>query len=441
MKKSKAFLCIVICIVLSSLSVISVLADEEETTIEAETISETTVTEIENSTEETTVPDTTTYDPNDLNSMENRQAELEAQYQQYQLILEKTKQDITEKEKYVEALVGKIQVLNNEIVLMHEKINNLSDEIFKKETEIQNANDEISDQMNALKKRIRNLYIQGNTTDLEIILGASDFSDFLDKMQLIKVLSDYDNKLIDKVKDKLIIISNEKEELEKNKEVYEEENNSLEKKQEELDKLLEENKDVLASLYKVSDDAQKTIEKGVLESEEIEKAIQVYTEEMAKLQAQIMAANPQYYDNFEISKSGFTWPLPGYYYLTSQWNENRGSYNHGAIDISGSGVMGANVVAASSGRVISLYGSCYHNWGKDGTCGCGGNYGNYVMIDHGNGKITIYAHLSALRVEMGQEVKTGQVIGYCGSTGQSTGAHLHFECRYNGVKYNPMLEY
>ena len=104
--------------------------------------------------------------------------------------------------------------------------------------------------------------------------------------------------------------------------------------------------------------------------------------------------------------------------------------------------MGADVVAAKEGVVIDSYNGCYHNWPKEyGSCGCGGGYGNYVMIAHDDGKMTVYGHLSTTMVYTGQHVYQGQVIGFVGSTGHSTGAHLHFETRLNGVKYNPMTEY
>lgn len=136
-----------------------------------------------------------------------------------------------------------------------------------------------------------------------------------------------------------------------------------------------------------------------------------------------------------IPNDGYLWPCPGYYLLTDTFS------NHGAIDITGEGIMGAPVVAASDGTVAYDNNSCTHNWGKTSSCGCGGGYGNYVWLDHGSGKASIYGHLTSTAVSSGDKVKKGQVIGYVGSTGYSTGPHLHFECRQDGFKYNPMTEF
>ena len=144
--------------------------------------------------------------------------------------------------------------------------------------------------------------------------------------------------------------------------------------------------------------------------------------------------------NITVSPSGFAWPVPGFYYVISPFNENRG-YSHKGIDITGGGIMGATCVAANGGTVIGSNNSCSHNWGKSGSCGCGGGYGNYVLISHPGGKTTMYGHLSSVTVSTGQSVKKGQTIGYVGSTGWSTGAHLHYETRLNAIPYNPMSEH
>lgn len=434
-RKFKAVLCAILSVCVLTFSVYPVFAAEQEST--------------EAVTQETQA---TTIDPNDIDALESRRQELQAQSDKYQQILEKTKENIADQEEYVNALVSKVQVLDDKIEISHQSINDLNDKIQDKQAAIDDANKRIEDQMNTLRNRLRNIYMTGNATDLEIIFGAKSFSDFLDKMELVEALSDYDNNLITSIQGDLENISKEKEALEKDMDSLEAEEASLEQDQTELNKLLEENKELLAGLYKASDTASSEIKNGALESEDIEKAISNYYAEKARLEAaraeqeRLNNANSggnssTIHDDLDISPSGFVWPCPGYYYLTSEWNEDRGSYNHGAIDIADAGIMGADVVAAKEGVVIDSYNGCYHNWGKDGSCGCGGGYGNYVMIAHDNGKMTVYGHLSTTIVYTGQHVYQGQVIGFVGSTGHSTGAHLHFETRLNGVKYNPMTEY
>lgn len=435
-KRFKAVLCAILSVCVLTFSVYPVFAAEQEST--------------EAVTEETQA---TTIDPNDIDALESRRQELQAQSDKYQQILEKTKENIADQEEYVNALVSKVKVLDDKIEISHRSINDLNDKIQDKQAAIDDANKKIEDQMNTLRNRLRNIYMAGNTTDLEIIFGAKSFSDFLDKMELVEALSDYDNNLITSIQGDLENISKEKAELEKDMDSLEAEEASLESDQQELNKILEENKELLAGLYKTSDKATSEIQNGALESDDIEKAISNYYTEKARLEAERAeqernnnsnsggSSSGTIHGDLDISPSGFVWPCPGYYYLTSEWNEDRGSYNHGAIDIADAGIMGADVVAAKEGVVIDSYNGCYHNWGKDGSCGCGGGYGNYVMIAHDGGKMTVYGHLSTTMVYTGQHVYQGQVIGFVGSTGHSTGAHLHFETRLNGVKYNPMTEY
>ena len=136
------------------------------------------------------------------------------------------------------------------------------------------------------------------------------------------------------------------------------------------------------------------------------------------------------------SGGGFTWPCPGFYTVSSTFG-NRWGTTHGAIDIAG-GNAGAAIVAAKSGTVVRVVTGCSHNYPKSGSCGCGGGYGNYVIIQHDGTYSTLYGHMASVSVSVGQSVSAGQTIGYVGSTGFSTGFHLHFEVRVNGTKVDPM---
>lgn len=393
-----------------------------------------------------------------IDSLQQELKELEQKNQEYQDILDKTQKDINEKEEYSKALVSKVEVLDDKIALTRESINDLNDSIDEKEKGIEQANSDIEDQLDALCERLRIIYMAGNASDIEIIFGAKDFSDFIDKVSLIKTLSNYDKTLIDEINVKLSDISEQKESLEEDKASLETQKASLEEDQAELNALIEENDEILRNLYSTNKEAEDALNSGEFESEEIENKIKEY---YASLQqsSQNQSSNTgstggsssgssggssggSSTPSIDVpTTSGYVWPVPGFYYLSSEWSEDRYTYNHGGIDIAGGGIMGATVVAADGGTVIASYNGCSHNWGKNGSCGCGGGYGNYVMIDHGNGKMTIYGHMTNTVVSTGQYVSKGQTIGYVGSTGNSTGPHLHFECRYNGVKYNPMDEY
>ncbi|WP_418820650.1 M23 family metallopeptidase, partial [Ruminococcus sp.] len=135
-------------------------------------------------------------------------------------------------------------------------------------------------------------------------------------------------------------------------------------------------------------------------------------------------------------KSQFTWPVPGYYHISYGVGWRWGAYHKG-IDIWSPGIRGAKICAAAEGTVILVSNTCTHDYGKNGSCGCGGGYGNYCIIDHGNGYWTLYGHSQYMSVTQGQHVNKGDVLGIVGSTGYSTGDHLHFEVRLNGVAQNP----
>lgn len=395
-----------------------------------------------------------------ISDLEQQLQQLEQENQKYQKILDDTKSDIAEKEEYKSALVSKVQVLDEKIAVTREKISSLNDDIKEKQDAYDKGLSEVEDQFDALANRLRILYMSGNATDLEIIFGAKDFSDLIDKMELVKSLANSDKELINEIQTKLDELSTKKKSLEADKKDLETQQASLKSDQDEFNKLISDNDEILKNLYASNSEAQNSLESAALQSDEIEAKIsQYYAAQKAAAEHAAQASQSSSSSSSSSgssssgssssgsssvivpSGSGFAWPTPGFTYLSSEWYEDREVYNHGGIDIAGAGIMGTPVVAAADGTVIASNSSCTHNWGKSYSCGCGGGYGNYVMISHAGGKMTVYGHLTSLTVSTGQTVSRGQVIGYVGSTGNSTGPHLHYECRLNGVRYNPMSEY
>lgn len=382
----------------------------------------------------------------DIEESENKRDELAKKAEEYQKIIEETRDNIAKKEEYGKALQGKISTLAQEIQVLNNEISTLDNEISNLEQQISNALLEIDDKLDRLKARLKTIYLSGDTSTLEIILGAKSFSDLMDKTHLLESMSNYDQKLIDELNNEMAKIEENRKLADSKRSQLKTEKSELESRKAELSELSEENERILAELHNLEQDTVDLFEQSENERAELEAEIAAYYEEQRRLEEERQRQQQAQGNNngsttIIPSGEGYAWPTPGFYYLSSEWNEDRGSYNHGAIDIAGYNIYGTIVVAADSGLVYSSYAGCTHDYGKYYSCGCGGGYGNYIMIDHGNGKSTIYGHLSGLTVSTGDYVQKGQVIGYVGTTGHSTGPHLHFETRYLGVKYNPMTEY
>lgn len=373
-------------------------------------------------------------------------SELEQQNSEYRQQLEETQNSLKEKQEYSKKLQKQILDLSKKIQSSNNKISKLNSEIKAKQTEIDKKLDAIQDRLDLLRKRLRAIQKTNDVSSLEIILGAKDFSDLVDKTELVKSLSSYDEKLIKKLQSEMDTISAEQKQLKSDKTTVEKEKSSLEKNKEKINKLSEKNTEIINQLTKTAESTKDAIKRNQEQQDTLIAALEQYNKEMAKKaqQAQQQAAqqNGDNDNNIVVKSDGsFVWPCPGHTNLTSSFEEWRGSSNHGALDIADGSVYGAKVVACYDGTVFSTNSGCPHDYGKDSSCGCGGGYGNYVMIDHGNGKISIYGHLSGVTVSTGDRVVAGQLIGYVGSTGYSTGPHLHFEMQQNGIKYNPMIEY
>lgn len=401
---------LVMILICSPIMMPSFYADNEKATTKA------TEKAVEKTTEKTTEKATKADDEKDEKN--KKASEREKAEKAYNEQLLKNREEIQAKEQYKAELVKNIEEIGKQIRSSHAKIAKLDKKIYAKQKAVNDSKKQIETQMNALKKRVRAIYMAGDISSLEIILGARDFSDFIDKVELVRTLANYDQTLINKLKTKLDKIAVEKKALLKIKAKRKKSEKVLNKKQSELSKTLKENEKILKSLY----DVQKTYQQRAS-----------YTRGGTGSGSGSSGA-------IHVSRTGYTWPVPSYYYVISPFGENRG-YTHKGIDITGGGILGARVVAAYDGVVTASNNSCVHNWGKSGSCGCGGGYGNFVQINHGNGKQTLYGHLSDAVVTTGTKVRRGETIGYVGTTGWSTGPHLHFECKYGGIVYNPMREF
>ena len=431
----------------------------------------------------------------DIDTLESQLDKLTKQSQEYQKTLDQTENDINEKEAYSEALVGKIDVLGQKINATNTSINKLNTSIAEKQKQIDKGNKDIDTQLDALCERLRAIDMAGSASDLEIVLGAKDLSDFIDKVNLVKTVSNIDRELIDDIDEKLTVVNTQKKELETDKEELDKEKDSLQGDLDDLNETLKENKELLQDLYTKNENAKSKLDDVSGKISEREQEIKAYWDADAKAKAAAAGASghidvseqvkrheqrqqqqssssasssgsgnsssssysggssssssSQSSETYEYEEEeapvtpstggGYVWPCPGIYLITAVFGEDRTTYAHGAIDIGCP--MNSTVVAAESGTVEYTCTYCTHNWGKSGSCGCGGGFGNYVWMSHGNGKETIYGHLTTVLVSPGQYVTKGTVIGYSGTTGYSTGPHLHFECRYNGVKYDPMSEF
>ncbi len=363
---------------------------------------------------------------------QRRQAKADLQNKRKELAseLQSAKDSVNEEAGKKKNLDAQIEVVQKQIDESNAYIDDLDKDIEEIEKQIGEIRADMDHKVVLLKNSLASIYVAGDTTTLDIILGAKSFEDFLDKADIVRSVSQTIQKLIDDLRADLKNIEAKKEEIEKAKSDKETEKVDLEKNRYDLQDLVDKSEELLKKLESDAKDVQRRIDQN-------DAAIKAIDDEIAREQRRLeeerrrQAAQGKPVEAGTVASGDWVWPAPGYHHITSGFSDCEGrSHVHGAIDIGGGcgkgSIYGASIVAANSGTVIM---AC--------TDGRGGGYGNYVVIDHGNGKSTLYGHLSSVSVSRGQKVGKGQKIGNAGSTGFSTGPHLHFEYRVNGVRTNP----
>ena len=338
---------------------------------------------------------------------------------------------LEELQRQAEAQQAKTDKLSERIGTISEQLRALSEEVSQAEAEYREiegelqatemrieANQELleetekklSDKLAQLRGRIRNVYMHGQVSYIDVLFGAKDFSDFLTRMDLFKRVINSDYELVQTVLEEKRVVEATRAALEQ--ELAEEERLARDAEEKHLN-LLEKRQDKNRLLEKVESDreiSQQAYEELLAASEEVERLIQ---------------ASRYRYQYSGSGNGSMIWPIVGEITSEYGWRTHPiygDSRYHSGMDIGGD--YGDPILAAAAGIVV------YSGWIS--------GYGYAVVIDHGGGISTLYGHNEALAVSEGQTVSQGQVIAYCGSTGNSTGPHCHFEVRVDGEPVDPM---
>ena len=367
-----------------------------------------------------------------LGSLQKKQSELKKKQAAVAQELGKLRSDKSKKVEYKNALTEQIKTVQDQIDTYNDRIAELNQNITEKENRISGKQKDIDSNFTKLKGRLRALYMTGEASNIEIVLNAKSVMDLEDKTVAVKSITDHDTRLIDSLKTEMAEVERQKSEIEQSKKEASSAKTELDAKQGELTSYVNEANKVISEISANEQTTKAEGDKLAAERKKADAAVdQWYKDYYASLKKNNGGSSGG--SGGYVSKGNFMWPVPSCTNITSGYggrNIGYGGEFHKGIDISRGGIYGAPIVAADSGRVIQ---AGYGNYGT----GYGG-YGYVVAIDHGGGYSTLYGHMSSVAVSKGQQVTKGQTIGYVGSSGQATGAHLHFEIRVNGSAQNPM---
>ncbi|MBE6719489.1 MAG: hypothetical protein E7571_02390 [Ruminococcaceae bacterium] len=354
---------------------------------------------------------------------------------------EETQEYITALDKKIKLKQDKIDALQEDADALQSEINSVQKNIDKTEKNIEKTQANIDKKQAEFDKtyseyceRLRAMYVSGSVNNLEVLLTSSDISTILTRSQMIRSVSEQDSAAMDSLMNQMSEIEKEKAELEQDRIKLNENKKKLKADKKKLDDNISEIESEKSKLDSEVAELNATMKKLSSQTAEYQETIEDNEAELAKVQSEIDAAYAR-----ASRGSGGTGSISGstgggshsgrlgyptdYRSISAGYpNYSSGRY-HGGIDFPCP--TGSAVYAAASGTVI-LAKKLYYS------------YGHYIIIDHGDGLSTLYAHNSQLNVGVGDHVSKGQIIARSGSTGNSTGPHCHFEVRVNGSRVNPL---
>ena len=354
----------------------------------------------------------------EIDALKAEQAASQARQDELEEQLADVEADQAEAQQRRQLLQAQLDAINNEIENIDKQIAYYDQEIAQKEAEQAEAEANEQAQYELFCQRVRAMEEEGTVSYWSILFNSESFSEMLDRLADIDAVMAYDNQVMDEliaIREEIIALRTQLETSRAEEQAARDQQAAKQAEQQ----------------AKVAE-AQELLDQINADVAEVNRQLDAESEAAAEIQAEIAQKQKQLEEqrrqnNITIdSETSYLWPLPGYYRLSSLFGYRihpitGKAHSHTGIDIPAPG--NTPILACKSGQVVT---SAYHY-----------SYGNYVVIDHGNGNSTLYAHMSSRAVSEGDMVTQGQTIGYVGTTGSSTGNHLHLEVRDNYTRVDP----
>ena len=354
----------------------------------------------------------------EIDALKAEQAASQARQDELEEQLADVEADQAEAQQRRQLLQAQLDAINNEIENIDKQIAYYDAEIAQKEEEQAEAEANEQAQYELFCQRVRAMEEEGTVSYWSILFNSESFSEMLDRLADIDAVMAYDNQVMDEliaIREEIIALRTQLETSRAEEQAARDQQAAKQAEQQ----------------AKVAE-AQELLDQINADVAEVNRQLDAESEAAAEIQAEIAQKQKQLEEqrrqnNITIdSETSYLWPLPGYYRLSSLFGYRihpitGEAHSHTGIDIPAPG--NTPILACKSGQVVT---SAYHY-----------SYGNYVVIDHGNGNSTLYAHMSSRAVSEGDMVTQGQTIGYVGTTGSSTGNHLHLEVRDNYTRVDP----
>ena len=343
--------------------------------------------------------------------------------------IKKVESSLSDAMKEIQELEGDISEVEYNLEKLQANLKKLNNEISELEKKLEQAEKDYDERYKIACDRVVSQYKYGKITFLDVLLNSSSLTDFLNSYHTVEQIMSVDQELLDDLEKEKQQIAEDKQTLQDKKDKLNEEKQQVEKQK--------------VSLSNKKSTKQKMVSQLNSQESALQQQKEEYYKELENIQAELRRiAEAVSKNNGGGNYSGGTlqFPCPGFSRISSRFGSRGaplagGSTYHKGVDLAAP--MGTSILAAESGTVIAVSKTCTHNYGKSKSCRCGGGFGNYVMVNHGNGLVTVYAHCTSINVGLGEKVTRGETIATVGSTGASSGFHLHFGTLLNGTYVDP----